>query len=161
MRTIKQKIVSLAVLKRKLANFRRQGKTIAFTNGCFDILHFGHVSYLESAKKNNRILVIGLNSDRSIRQIKGPKRPIIHEKYRAALLAALECVDFVVLFNESTPEKLISAVKPDVLIKGADWKGKEVAGSKVVKSYGGRLEFIKFIVNLSTSNIIETIKKSA
>ena len=153
----KQKVFSLAPLKRKLANFRRQGKTIAFTNGCFDILHYGHVSYLESAKKANRILVVGLNSDVSVKKIKGPGRPIIHQKYRALLLAALTCVDFVIIFNESTPQKLIAALKPDVLIKGADWKGKKVAGSEIV----ARVEFIKFIPNLSTSNIIEAMKKRA
>ena len=152
-----QKIVSLETLKRKIALHRRQGKQIAFTNGCFDILHRGHISYLEAAKKKSRILIIGLNSDDSIQKIKGPKRPIIGQKERAGVLAALGCVDYVVIFNEETPYRLISAVKPDVLIKGADWKGKEVVGSQVVKSYGGEVEYISYVPGSSTTKIIEKI----
>ena len=150
------KILSLQKLKSKLKLLRVK-KTIAFTNGCFDILHFGHVSYLEAAKKKNRILVIGLNSDQSIRKIKGPQRPIIQQTKRAALLAALECVDFVTIFNEETPLKTIEALKPDILIKGADWKGKEVVGSQVVKSYGGEVEYISYVPGSSTTKIIEKI----
>ncbi len=154
-----KKIVSLAALKRNISRLRRQGKTIAFTNGCFDILHYGHVSYLESAKKHNRVLIVGLNSDSSVKKIKGSKRPIIKQKERAVLLAALACVDFVVIFKEETPLNLIRAVKPDVLIKGADWKNKTAVGSDIVKSYGGKMEFIKYLSNFSTTNIIETIAK--
>ena len=151
-----RKIIKIATLKRKLAQLRKR-KKIAFTNGCFDILHYGHVSYLQSAKKQDRILILGLNSDASIKRIKGPKRPIVPEKQRAAVLAALECIDFVVVFGESTPQKLIEAIKPDILIKGADWKGKEVVGADFVKAHGGRVEFIKFQANLSTTNIIQTV----
>ena len=154
-----QKIVSLETLKRKLAAARRNGKVIAFTNGCFDILHRGHVSYLEAAKKKNRILIVGLNSDSSIQSIKGSKRPIIGQKERASVLAALACVDYVVLFNEDTPYRLIKAIKPDVLIKGADWKGKDVAGSDVVLQNGGRVELVKHLTQYSTTKIIETIKE--
>ena len=152
-----KKIVSLAALKRNISRLRRQGKKIAFTNGCFDILHYGHVSYLESAKKHNRVLVVGVNSDSSVQKIKGPKRPIIKQKERAALLAALACIDFVIIFNEETPLHLIQAVKPDILIKGADWKNKTAVGSEFVKLYGGRVEFIQYLSNFSTSKIIETI----
>ena len=152
-----QKIVSIKKLLAKLKILKRARKTVAFTNGCFDILHLGHVSYLEKARRDNRILVIGLNSDSSVRKIKGPNRPIVSQNARARVLAGLACVDFVVIFNEPTPLQLIAQVKPDVLIKGADWKGKEVAGAEVVKKNGGRVEFIKFVNNFSTTNIIGSI----
>jgi len=153
---IKNKILSLSALLRKLPALKRQGMTIAFTNGCFDLMHIGHVKYLEAAGKPKRVLIVGLNSDSSIRRIKGPSRPIVNQKSRAAVLAALESVDFVVIFNEETPYKTIAAIKPDVLIKGADWKGKSVAGEDLVK----KVEFIKFIKGFSTSNIIEKIRKA-
>jgi len=153
----KTKIVKLVTLKQKIARLRKQGYTIAFTNGCFDIFHYGHVSYLESAKKNKRVLVVGLNSDRSVKKIKGAKRPINKEAGRAAVLAGLACVDFVTLFNERTPVKLIEAVKPDILIKGADWKGKGAVGSDIVEANGGKVEFIKFIPGFSSTDIIKKI----
>lgn len=153
-----QKVLKVQALKKKIAALRRRGKTIAFTNGCFDILHWGHVSYLAAAKKDSsRVLVIGLNSDRSVRSLsKGPERPIVPESERAQVLAALECVDFVTIFDEPTPQQLIETLQPDILIKGADWKGKRVAGDDVVK----KVEFIRYINGLSTTNIIEKIKKS-
>jgi D-beta-D-heptose 7-phosphate kinase/D-beta-D-heptose 1-phosphate adenosyltransferase len=153
------KVVKLPSLKKKLALLRRQGRVIAFTNGCFDILHYGHVSYLEAAKKKDRILIVGMNSDASVRGLKGPTRPIVPQDQRAAVLAGLACVDFVILFNEPTPYELIKAVKPDVLLKGADWKGKEVAGADIVKANGGRVEFVKFVERLSTTNIVEKIRQ--
>ena len=157
----RDKIVSLETLKGKINRHRQEKKTIAFTNGCFDILHFGHVNYLEAAKKKNRVLIVGLNSDASTRRIKGPQRPINSQKERARVLAALGCVDYVVIFNEDTPSRVIAAVKPDVLIKGADWKGKDVAGSDVVAKSGGKVEFIKYLTSYSTSNTIAAIQKSA
>ena len=152
-----EKIVSKEALKTKIAALRRKGKVVAFTNGCFDILHAGHVSYLEEAKKDaRRILIVGLNSDASVCSLeKGAGRPIVPQGERAKLLAALSCVDFVVIFNESTPEKLIQFLSPDILIKGADWKGKTVAGSEFVK----KVEFLRYIKGLSTTNIIEKIRK--
>lgn len=153
-----KKIVTTGVLKNKIASFRRAGQTIAFTNGCFDILHFGHVSYLNAAKRNNRILVVGLNSDESVKRLKGPDRPVNREMNRAGVLAGLESVDFVVIFKEDTPEHLIAQLQPDVLIKGADWKGKTVAGADTVKARGGKVEFIKYLDGLSTSNILKSIK---
>jgi len=141
-----------------VAQLKRQRKTIAFTNGCFDILHFGHVRYLEAAKKS-RVLVVAINSDGSVRKIKGDQRPIVPQKERASLIAALECVDYVTIFNEPTPFKVIAALRPDVLIKGADWKGKEVVGADFVKSYGGRVEFIRYVKGFSTTKIIESIKE--
>jgi len=154
--SIKNKILSLPALLKKLPALRRQGKTIAFTNGCFDLMHIGHVKYLETARKGNRVLIVGLNSDASISRIKGPHRPIVVQRSRAAVLAALETVDFVVIFNEDTPYKVIAAIKPDILIKGADWKGKSVAGEDLVK----KKEFVKFVQGFSTTNIIEKIINS-
>ncbi len=151
-----KKIIGIEALKKKLSVLRRSGKTIAFTNGCFDLMHLGHVTYLQAAKKGDRVLIVGMNSDRSISRIKGPLRPICPQKSRAAVLAALECVDFVVIFNEDTPYNLIKAVKPDVLIKGADWKGKAVVGADIAK----KTEFLTYISGFSTTNIIEKIKKS-
>lgn len=158
----RKKILTAAVLKSKLAAFRRQGKKIAFTNGCFDILHWGHVSYLASAKKDeSRILIVGLNSDRSVKSLnKAPDRPIVPQNERAAVLAGLGSVDFVVIFNEPTPYELIKKLQPDILLKGADWKGKEVAGSDIVEARGGKVEFVKYLSGLSTTNVIEKIRKS-
>ena len=131
-----QKVISISALKKKIPGLRRT-KKIAFTNGCFDVLHYGHISYLEKAKGKGRVLIIGLNSDRSVKRLKGKDRPVVNQKHRARILAALECVDYVIIFNEPTPQKLIEQIKPDLLIKGSDWKGKEVAGAAFVKSYGG------------------------
>ena len=156
--SLETKIIGLQTLKKKLNAFNRQGKTVAFTNGCFDLMHLGHVKYLQTAKKGNRILVVGLNSDRSINRIKGPHRPIVPQKSRAAVLAALESVDYVVIFNEDTPAKLIRVLRPDILIKGADWKGKEVVGADVVRARGGKVEFIRYIQGFSTTHIIEKIR---
>ena len=147
------KIVTVKALKKKIADHRREGKTIAFTNGCFDLIHYGHISYLEKAKKNNRVLIIGLNSDSSVKKIKGPLRPIVPQKERASVLAALACVDYVTIFNEDTPHNLIDQLRPDLLIKGADWKGKKVAGSNIIH----KVEYIRYIPNCSTSKIIESI----
>ncbi|MBI4309513.1 MAG: D-glycero-beta-D-manno-heptose 1-phosphate adenylyltransferase [Candidatus Omnitrophica bacterium] len=151
------KIVSKQALREKLAALKKQGKTIAFTNGCFDLMHLGHVTYLEAAKRGGRVLVVGLNGDGSIRRIKGPSRPICPQKSRAAVLAALSCVDFVVIFNEDTPYNLIKTVKPDILIKGADWKGKPVVGADIA----GKVEFIKYVNGFSTTNIIGKVRKHA
>ena len=150
------KIIPLSALLNKLPALRRQGKTITFTNGCFDLMHIGHVKYLEDAGKGNRVLIVGLNSDVSTSRIKGPSRPIVGQKSRAAVLAALESVDFVVIFNEVTPYKIIAAIKPDILIKGADWKGKLVVGEDLVK----KVELVKYIQGFSTTNIIRKIIKS-
>ena len=154
---INNKILSLPALLKKLPALRRQGKTVVFTNGCFDLMHIGHVKYLEEASKGNRVLIVGLNSDTSINRIKGPSRPIIRQKSRAAVLAALESVDFVVIFNEATPYKIIAAIKPDILVKGADWKGRSVVGEDLVN----KVEFVRYIQGFSTTNIIEKIKKIA
>jgi len=153
----KTKILTVKALKKIIAQQRKAGKKITFTNGCFDILHAGHISYLEAARKNDRILIVGLNSDKSVRTIKGPQRPIVAEGYRARLLAALQCVDYVTIFDEDTPYELIKALKPDILIKGADWKTEEVVGYDVVKKNGGKLELLEYVPGLSTTQIIESI----
>ncbi len=155
MLSLEKKIIGIAALKKRLSALRKAGKTIAFTNGCFDLMHLGHVMYLQKAKKGDRVLVVGLNSDRSIRRIKGPSRPIVGQRSRAAVLAALESVDFVVIFHENTPYDLIKAIHPDILVKGADWKDKEIIGADIAK----KVELIAYIKGFSTTQIIEKIKK--
>src|SRR3990170_5961304 len=129
MNTKKKKIVSLQRLRGSLKNINKKNKTIVFTNGCFDIIHAGHVRYLNKAKSLGNILLVGLNSDKSVKGIKGKKRPIVPQGERAEVLSGLEAVDYVVLFNESTPRRLIKAVLPDVLVKGADLASHEIVGA--------------------------------
>lgn len=153
----RSKIVKLEKLRKIINHLRKQGKKIAFTNGCFDILHHGHIQYLEKAKKQNRVLIVGLNSDTSVRKIKGQSRPINFEYDRAALLAALSCVDYVTIFSEATPLNVIKKIKPDVLIKGNDWKSKEVVGGNIVMSNGGKVELIHYWDKYSTSKLIQAV----
>lgn len=140
-----------------LANIKASGKKIVFTNGCFDILHAGHVRYLTTAKKQGDILVLGLNSDISVKIIKGEKRPVINQEQRAEVLAGLSCVDYITFFNEPDPLELIKTLKPDVLVKGADWEEKDIIGADFVKSLGGRVERIVVVPGTSTTAIIERI----
>ncbi|RLJ71051.1 FMN adenylyltransferase [Hydrogenivirga caldilitoris] len=135
----------------------RGSKRIVFTNGCFDIIHAGHVDYLEKAKSLGDILIVGMNSDSSIRRIKGDKRPVIPQEYRAKVLSALKPVDYVVVFEEDTPLELIKVVKPDVLVKGGDWNVENIVGREFVESYGGEVKTIPFEYDISTSRIIERI----
>jgi D-glycero-beta-D-manno-heptose 1-phosphate adenylyltransferase len=134
-----------------------EGKSVVFTNGCFDILHAGHVDYLAKAKECGDILILGLNSDKSVRSIKGEKRPIVTEEERAFILSNLKSVDYVTLFDEDTPFEIISAIIPDVLVKGADWPIDQIVGRDVVESNGGVVKTIKFVNQASTTNIIKTI----
>ena len=152
------KIKTLPCAISAIIKLKQKNKKIVFTNGCFDILHAGHVSYLSKAKSLGDILVIGLNSDNSVKKIKGKSRPVVSQKNRAILLAALEAVDFVVVFNELTPLKLIKAIKPDVLVKGGDWKKENIVGSDFVESYGGEARSLAYIKGLSTRGIIRKIK---
>ncbi len=154
-----QKILPLEELLPLLQAAREAGERIVFTNGCFDILHAGHVKYLQAARKEGDLLVVGLNSDRSVRRIKGPARPVNPENLRAQVLAGLSVVDFVTIFEEDTPERLIRAIRPEVLVKGADWPEEKIVGAPFVKSYGGRVVRVPFEVDISTSRIIERIKK--
>ena len=152
------KILEREALRNKLEALRKKGKKIAFTNGCFDILHVGHVRYLREAKKTADVLVLALNSDSSVRSIKGEKRPLVPENERAEVLAALEFIDFVTIFPELTPLELINYLKPDVLIKGGDWPEEKVVGREEIKKWGGRVAIIPEIEGKSTTNIVEKIK---
>jgi rfaE bifunctional protein nucleotidyltransferase chain/domain len=152
------KILERNELREKMEELRNNGKKIAFTNGCFDILHVGHVRYLREARKTADVLVLALNSDSSVRSIKGEKRPLMNEKERAEILAALEFVDFVTIFAELTPLELINYLKPDILIKGGDWPEEKVVGREEVKKWGGRVAIIPEIEGKSTTNIVEKIK---
>lgn len=145
-----------AALARQL---KAQGQTIVFTNGCFDLIHAGHIASLKQAKSHGDILMVGLNSDESVRRLKGPERPVIGEENRAKLLGALSVVDYVVIFGEDTPEQLIRLLLPDVLVKGRDWCGREVVGESIVREYGGRVELVDLEKGLSTTGIIEKIRK--
>lgn len=136
-----------------------KSESVVFTNGCFDILHRGHVEYLNQAKSLGRYLVIGLNSDSSVKKLKGEDRPVNNETDRAFVLSNLKCVDAVIIFEEDTPYDLINTVKPDFLVKGGDWKEEQIVGSDIVKSYGGKVISLKFVDSYSTSNIIDRIKK--
>jgi D-beta-D-heptose 7-phosphate kinase/D-beta-D-heptose 1-phosphate adenosyltransferase len=149
------KITDLAGLKLKVDAWRAAKQKIVFTNGCFDLLHAGHVTYLEAAKKTGDKLILGLNTDRSVSALKGPTRPVIHENDRARVLAALEAIDAVILFDEDTPLNLIHAVKPDVIVKGDDYTEDQVVGGVEVKSWGGQVKLIPLVQGRSTSKIIE------
>jgi len=144
-------------LKRIISSLKARGKTIVFTNGCFDLLHYGHVKYLEDAKKKGDILVVAINSDASIRRIKGSKRPFVGEKDRQKIIAALEAVDYAIIFDEDTPLQTIKLLKPDILVKGADWKKERIVGADYILRYGGRVSTIKFVKNRSTTNLIKKI----
>ncbi len=158
-RLLEKKIQNLRKLKNLILCLKAQRKKIVFTNGCFDLLHYGHVKYLQDAKKKGDILVVGINSDTSVKRIKGKPRPVVNEKDRLRLVAALESVDYIVLFKEDTPLKIIKFIKPDVLIKGADWNKNNIVGRDFVLSYGGRVSTIKFVKGYSTSNLIKKIAK--
>ena len=154
------KIKSLKELKTILAGLRAKGKKIVFTNGCFDILHYGHAKYLQDAKKKGDILVVAINSDASVKRIKESKRPIVGETDRLGVIAALESVDYAVLFKEDTPLKVIISLKPDILVKGADWKKNNIVGSDIVSGYGGKVVRIKLMPGRSTTNLIKKIAKN-
>ena len=154
------KIISLSSLICKIKVLKQNGKKIVFTNGCFDILHFGHIKYLQDAKTKGDYLVVAVNSDASIKKIKGKNRPVIGQRDRLKTLAALESVDFVLLFNEDNPLKLIKALKPHVLIKGSDWSKDKIIGADFVQSYGGQVVSVKLIKGRSTSKIIEKIMRN-
>jgi len=154
------KIKNLDVLAHLIAQERSRGKQVVFTNGCFDLLHVGHVKYLQKARGLGDLLVVGLNSDASVRRLKGEHRPLIEESERAHILAALDCIDYVVLFDEDTPLTVIEALVPAVLAKGADYKIEEVVGREVVEAGGGRVELVQFVDGRSTSRIIDKILAS-
>jgi len=152
---IEQKIVSRTFFVENAVKLHRQ--KMVFTNGCFDVLHFGHVHYLLQAKELGDILVVGLNSDDSVRRLKGPSRPINGEKERAFVLAALACVDYVVVFEEDTPKELIETVRPDVLVKGGDYALDQIVGADFVTRNGGTVTTLPFVEGFSSTRIIEQL----
>lgn len=156
-----KKIKNPEQLKKIISECKKRKKKIAFTNGCFDILHAGHVSYLKDAKKRADILIAALNTDSSVRRIKGPSRPVAGLRDRQEVIAALESVDYVTSFPETTPLRLISKLKPDLVVKGGDWKVKDIVGREAVAAYGGKAISVKYRKGYSTSSIIRKIKKSS
>lgn len=154
---MKEKIKDKESLRAILEGLKAKGKRIVFTNGCFDLLHIGHIRYLEEAKSFGDILVVGLNSDRSVQRLKGPDRPILPEGERAEILSGLGCVDYVTVFDEPTPLELISSLQPHILVKGGDWTKETTVGREVVEKLGGEVIILPFVEGSSTSNLIETI----
>ncbi len=150
---IRERTELLALVKK----LKDDGKKIVFTNGCFDILHAGHVDYLNKAKTFGNILLVALNSDKSTRSIKGEKRPIVKEEERAFILANLKAVDYVTFFDEDTPEKIIDEIIPDYLVKGADWDVEKIVGAKTVIENGGEVKTIEFVNDSSTTKVVETV----
>lgn len=153
------KIKNLRELKRIVSRLKAKGKKIVFTNGCFDLLHYGHIKLLEEAKKKGDILVVAINSDASVRRIKGKKKPIMSQRDRLRIVAALESVDFVVPFKEDTPLETLKLLKPDILIKGADWRRNNIVGANFVLGYGGCVSTVKLIKGYSTTHLIRKIAR--
>lgn len=157
---MRSRVISRPALKRAVDALRKSGKRIVFTNGCFDLLHIGHVRYLERAGALGDVLVIGVNSDRSVRKLKGSGRPLMPEGERAEILAALSFVDYVTIFGEDTPAELIEKIKPDVLVKGSDYGKREIVGRDVVEDGGGRVVRVPLVRGRSTKGLIRKIVRS-
>jgi len=158
MERYREKVKDLPTARDELEQLKKIGKKIVFTNGCFDILHIGHARYLYAARKLGDYLIVALNSDKSVKSIKGPKRPIINEEERAEMLAALGCVDMVVMFDEDTPYEILKELVPDILVKGGDWKEEDIIGADIVKNAGGEVKRITFVEGSSTTEIINRIR---
>ena len=152
-----RKFIGLPELLEKVRELKEKGLRIVFTNGCFDLLHPGHIVYLQAARQLGDVLIVGLNSDRSVREIKGESRPILAEEERAAILSGLESVSFITVFDESTPLNLIKSIMPDVLVKGGDWGLHEIVGRKEVEAAGGKVVALPYAAGYSTSEIVERI----
>jgi rfaE bifunctional protein nucleotidyltransferase chain/domain len=155
-----RKIVSLPVAKARVKEWQQAGYRVVFTNGCFDLIHLGHVDYLEKARMQGDKLVLGLNTDDSVSRFKGPERPLQDQVSRARVLAAMQFVDLVVFFNEDTPLNLISELLPDILVKGSDYLADNIVGADVVKKNGGVVKTIDFVPGYSTTRIVEKIKRT-
>ncbi|MGD9140331.1 MAG: D-glycero-beta-D-manno-heptose 1-phosphate adenylyltransferase [bacterium] len=151
------KVLNLEDLRAEREDLRRRGKTFVFTNGCFDIIHRGHVEILKSARGLGDVLAVGVNSDDSMRRLKGPRRPIVSEDDRAAVVAALACVDFVTIFEDDTPERIIKALVPDVLVKGSDYELPEIVGRETVESAGGKVARLELFGDYSTESMLRRI----
>ncbi|MBI3318069.1 MAG: D-glycero-beta-D-manno-heptose 1-phosphate adenylyltransferase [Candidatus Omnitrophica bacterium] len=158
--TPKSALLSLKRLARLVRGLQKEGRRIAFTNGCFDLLHAGHVDYLQRIKRRADVLIVAVNSDASVRRLKGPGRPVVPARERAALVAALKPVDYVTIFSESTPLGVIRAVRPDLLVKGADWKAGEVVGREVVERCGGKVLLMPYLKGHSTTRLIQRIQQA-
>jgi rfaE bifunctional protein nucleotidyltransferase chain/domain len=152
-----QKIRTLNEIMQSRARLREIGKKVVFTNGCFDILHVGHVRYLNEARSFGDALIVAINSDRSVREIKGESRPVVPEMDRAEVIASLACVDYVLIFDDPTPKEVIDAIVPDVLVKGADWGISEIVGRDTVENAGGRVLNIRLVEGSSTTQIIQSV----
>jgi D-glycero-beta-D-manno-heptose 1-phosphate adenylyltransferase len=159
MKQTKDKIVETEAAKAQVLQWKNAGEEVVFTNGCFDILHLGHVDYLEKARQFGDRLVVGLNTDKSVRKLKGEGRPVNDENARARLMASLAFVDLVVHFGEDTPKELIEQLLPDVLVKGKDYEVSNIVGADIVLEHGGKVETIELVDGFSTTNIIDKIKK--
>jgi D-glycero-beta-D-manno-heptose 1-phosphate adenylyltransferase len=157
-RPARRKIVTPHALTAAVRSAQRRGRRVVFTNGCFDLLHIGHVRYLERAKRLGDLLVVAINTDRSVRRIKGRHRPVVPQAQRAEIVAALGCVDYVVLFSTPTPRPLIARMRPDILVKGADWSVKQIAGKADVEAMGGTVRTIPLTPGSSTTKLIERIR---
>lgn len=157
MSEVHPKIIPFEQIAAVAEALREEGRRIVFTNGCFDLLHIGHVRYLTAARACGDCLVVGLNADASVRRIKGPQRPVTPEDQRAEVLAALSCVDLITLFSEDTPKRLIAAVRPHVLVKGADWAEADIVGADIVRAAGGDVVRIPVVTDVSTTGIIARI----
>ena len=154
MKTSRSKILNLKALVKVIRSRALRGKKIVFTNGCFDLLHAGHVHYLEHAKRLGDVLIVALNSDASVRRLKGPERPLNRLEDRAKVIAALESVDFVTAFEEDTPLRAILAIEPDLIVKGGDWKVAQIVGSSEARAWGGRAKSLPFVAGKSTTALI-------
>lgn len=161
MKSTKNKIVDRNSLQSIVQGWKKEGKKVVFTNGCFDILHLGHVDYLEKARQRGDKLVLGLNTDKSVKRLKGESRPLNDQYSRARLLAALSFVDALTYFDEDTPYELIKELKPDILVKGNDYLAENIVGADIVVANGGKVETIALVEGFSTTNIIDKIKKQS
>ena len=159
MKSLRTKILDIKSLKVILDNLRKSGKKIVFTNGCFDLVHIGHIRYFEAAREKGDILVVGVNTDESVRNIKGKGRPMLKIGERKKILASFECIDFVTEFSEPTPERIIRELRPDVLVKGEDYALDEIVGRNLVENYGGSVQRIPYVKGYSTSSIINKIRQ--
>jgi D-beta-D-heptose 7-phosphate kinase/D-beta-D-heptose 1-phosphate adenosyltransferase len=155
----REKIVDRATAVAKVTEARRAGKRVVFTNGCFDLMHVGHVRYLATARDAGDLLVVAINADASVQRLKGPERPLVPEAARAEVLAALAAVDLVTIFEEDTPAEVIAALLPDVLVKGADWAPDQVVGRDTVEAHGGRVELIPVVEGFSTTALVDRIRR--
>jgi len=156
---LNDKIKGIGALKKIITGLKKKGKIIVFTNGCFDLLHYGHVKYLQEAKNKGNILIVAINSDASVKKIKGRHRPIINENDRMRVIAALESVDYVCLFRDETPLRIIRKLEPDILIKGSDWGRGDIVGGDFVIGCGGKVSRIKLVKRRSTTNLLKKIAK--